>query len=218
MKRAEDISGQVIGSWTVLREVESRKLSRYWLCRCVCGDEVQVRQGALRNGLSNKCRKCAGVLTHRMSGHRLYITWAHILDRCTNVASKSYPYYGGRGISFYWENDPMGFITWILENIGDRPAENYSLDRIDNDGDYLPGNLRWAPQRMQCLNQRLRKDNSTGYKGVYKDKDKGKYRVVITDGNHRKVYLGYFEALEDAVAARKAAEEKYHPDEITSSR
>ena len=75
--------------------------------------------------------------------------------RCTNPKAHNYQYYGGRGISVYepWRHDAGAFITWIEENIGPRP-EGMSIDRIDNDGDYEPGNLRWATHSQQVRNRR----------------------------------------------------------------
>lgn len=82
-------------------------------------------------------------------------TWQGIKQRCYNPNEKAYQWYGERGIKVYepWINDYQLFKQWIIENLGHRP-EGYSLDRIDNDGDYTPDNLRWADQTTQVNNRR----------------------------------------------------------------
>ena len=100
---------------------------------------------------------------HGLTGHPLYFTWLGIRARCCNPDSRSYKWYGARGIGMHdeWLHDPAAFIAWIEENLGPRPAGRgsrsyplYTLDRIDNDGGYEPGNLRWATKAVQQGNRR----------------------------------------------------------------
>lgn len=84
----------------------------------------------------------------------LYNCWRGIKDRCLSPRNPKYARYGGRGICLYpaWASDFDAFETWINENLGPKP-EGHSLDRIDNDGNYEPGNLRWASPSIQGLNR-----------------------------------------------------------------
>lgn len=101
--------------------------------------------------------------------HYLNSIWSHVLDRCYLESCECYRNYGGRGIGVYepWREvshsklSPgfIRFATYILEELGERP-EGHTLDRIDNDGDYEPGNLRWADRLTQNDNRRTY-DHST---------------------------------------------------------
>ena len=86
----------------------------------------------------------------------LYYTWDNIRSRCFNPNNKKYKHYGARGITMYhqWRYDYTAFKEYILSTIGHRP-KNHSLDRIDNDGNYEPGNLRWATPKQQVKNSRV---------------------------------------------------------------
>jgi hypothetical protein len=95
-----------------------------------------------------------GFRLHGHAAHPLYPTWRNIVSRCENPADKAYPRYGGRGISILPEwRDVAVFITWIEGNLGPRP-EGMTLDRWpDNNGNYEPGNVRWADAKQQRANQ-----------------------------------------------------------------
>ncbi len=99
------------------------------------------------------CPSCWSV--QRFVDHPLYHTWKSIKYRCYNPRSKSYKNYGGRGIkiSDLWVDNFTAFEEWIDSNLGQKPYD-YSLDRIDNNGDYEPGNLRWASAQEQRRNTR----------------------------------------------------------------
>jgi Staphylococcus phage HNH endonuclease len=92
---------------------------------------------------------------HAMSGHPLLQTWYNMLARCQNPEHDGYHNYGGRGIQVHpdWRDDPRPFIEWLLANLGPRP-DGMTLDRINNDGNYEPGNLRWATHAQQAANRR----------------------------------------------------------------
>lgn len=90
-----------------------------------------------------------------LAANPFYDTWKSIKQRCLNPDNSAYPIYGGRGVTIYpeWAEDGRAFGAWILANLGPRP-EGCTLDRIDNDGNYEPGNLRWATAKEQTANQR----------------------------------------------------------------
>src|SRR5437868_4158760 len=96
---------------------------------------------------------------HGMTRHPLYSTWWQMVNRCNNPTSDSFAAYGGRGIQVCdrWAESFSAFV----EDMGERPPRT-TLDRIYNGGNYERSNCRWATQREQNLNQRVRKDSTSG--------------------------------------------------------
>lgn len=86
--------------------------------------------------------------------HPLFHSWAMANRRCSDPRHHRYKQYGARGIRFCrdWAFDFNAFARYVCDHVGPRPA-GYSLDRIDNDGDYCPGNIRWASQTEQIRNR-----------------------------------------------------------------
>ncbi|MFI5064092.1 MAG: hypothetical protein ACHP9Z_08965 [Streptosporangiales bacterium] len=96
-------------------------------------------------------------LSHGLARHPLYDCWRNMLDRCESPADPGYANYGARGIQVCPEwHDVAAFAGWIEANLGPRP-QGMTLDRINNDGNYEPGNLRWATHSEQARNQRPRR-------------------------------------------------------------
>jgi hypothetical protein len=130
-----------------------------WRCLCDCGTARVVLGISLRSGNSKSCgcKRRDDLRTHGLSKHPLYGTWSGVRWRCVSADCPNYADYGGRGIQIWpaWRDDPARFIADVTAELGERPV-GLSLDRIDNDGDYRPGNLRWATQSEQTLNQRPR--------------------------------------------------------------
>jgi hypothetical protein len=93
---------------------------------------------------------------HYLSKNPLYACWYNIKTRCYNPANPGYERYGARGIRLapQWENDRLRFVRDVLAEIGEKPNSLMTLDRIDNNGDYVPGNLRWATFETQQINSR----------------------------------------------------------------
>lgn len=124
-----------------------------------------------------------------------------MIERCTKTYSQAWDNYGGRGIKVCqrWKDSFSNF----LEDVGEPPTKKHSLDRIDNDGDYEPSNVRWALQDVQVHNQRGR--SKTGYKGVYKFRDK--YRASVLRSG-KQYYSGGHLTPEDAHKAYLELENK----------
>lgn len=133
----------------------------YWRVECVCGRTAEISGTSLREGTSKSCgcrvvEAAEARSTHGEArrGHRTaeYQTWISIRARCLNANNKLYKYYGGRGVGMCdrWRNS----YTAFLQDVGRKPFDGASIDRIDNNRSYEPGNVRWATQKQQCRNQR----------------------------------------------------------------
>lgn len=156
-----DITRERFGSLTALEYAgtDGQQNAR-WRCVCDCGAQV-VRSGrALRLGRSKHCgcgygqaQRRAVHVTHGESGAREYGVWSRMHDRCRSPGNKDYRHYGGRGITVCerWTG-PQGY-EHFLADMG-RAPDGLTLDRIDNDGNYEPGNCRWATRKQQRANQR----------------------------------------------------------------
>lgn len=128
-----------------------------------------------------------------------YNSWVSMKQRCTNPNDKRYAAYGGRGIKVCdrWFDSFENFLA----DMGKRPSLKHSIDRIDNDGNYEPGNCRWATNSRQIFNRHSY--GQSGFAGVRQSN--GKWEASIRKEGKRH-YLGRYENKEDAIAARKAAE------------
>lgn len=151
----KSLINQKFGLLTVLERVANNKHNRIcYKCRCECGREVVVESGHLKSGNTASCG-CLHGQHHGMENTKIYKTWSNIKTRCTNSKVKCYARYGGRGITFYkmWAESFVEFYNYVsqLPHFGEK---GYSLDRIDNNGNYEPGNLRWATAKQQGRNTR----------------------------------------------------------------
>lgn len=151
--------GKKFGKLTVL-EFSGKKGFHYtWKCRCDCGEiRNSIFATNLKRGLSKQCIKCGHVekgkklSTHRLSGHKVYQCWSKIKMKCYNPSNSDFYLYGARGITMFheWFNSFENFFSYI----GVPPSNKHSIDRINNDGNYEPGNVRWATPIEQANNKR----------------------------------------------------------------
>jgi len=158
MPAFSDIAGRRFGRLVAVAPVNVQ--GRYkWDCRCDCGALTTVDGRELRSGgtLSCGCLRRDTNRTHGCSQRTpTYRSWEHMLQRCFNPNEKHFADYGGRGITVCdrWRGTE-GFANFLAD-MGERPPGK-TVDRYpDNDGDYRPGNCRWATQKEQNANRRTR--------------------------------------------------------------
>lgn len=150
----------VFGRLTVVSRATNKGRRVAFNCVCQCGQTVQIVAFNLVSGDTKSCgclvKDTKPNLKHglcrRNNRHPLYATWRSMKDRCQNPSNEHFSSYGGRGISVCerWDNS---FPNFLLD-MGDRPTEQHSLDRVDNDAGYSPENCRWATSQDQALNRR----------------------------------------------------------------
>ncbi len=157
MPKLIDLTGQKFGRLTVLeRTGNSTDGKARWICECECGNVLVVQGNHLREGVTRSCG-CLAIetrTTHGLANTKIYHTWIAIKQRCLNPNSTNFYLYGERGITICDEwLDFQNFYDYVskLDNYGE---EGYTLDRIDVNGNYEPGNVRWANSKTQHRNTR----------------------------------------------------------------
>lgn len=155
MRPRADLSGQRFGRLIVLQRDEKPRTSHspYWVCLCDCGQEKVVSSTALKGGYTRSCGclKRELLSNSRIHDKQLYQVWQDMKQRCTNPRNKYYHRYGGRGIKVCpeWAEYDV-FYAWAMSH---GYAKGLQIDRIDNDGDYGPGNCRWATPKGNSNNR-----------------------------------------------------------------
>jgi hypothetical protein len=147
-----DMSGRKVARLTILERSARRNAtgSAFWRCRCDCGNEIEVSGVNIRNGQTQSCG-CVHI-THGMTLSPEYRIWRGMHQRCTNPNSTKYENYGGRGITVC---DRWRSFENFYADMGPRP-EGLTIERINNEQGYGPGNCKWATYSEQNLNRRKR--------------------------------------------------------------
>jgi hypothetical protein len=156
--KSKSLVGKRFSKLIVLKYAETKNESRFWSCRCDCGNKTLACSSALNSGHKKSCGCLARInlalsrITHGKSKTREYSIYCGMLARCYNRNKKIYRRYGGRGISVCkrWRHSFNNFLA----DMGNLPTPNHTLDRINNDGNYKPSNCRWATMAEQCKNRR----------------------------------------------------------------
>ena len=153
LNMSENLVGKTFGEWSVTAKSLNQKRNEwFYVCICKCGTTRSMAASRLKSGNSTKCHKCRNK-THGMSYTDTFRIWAGILRRCFNKNFKNYKYYGGRGITIC---DRWLKFEYFLEDMGERPPM-LQIDRIDNNGNYEPGNCRWVTSKVNNSNRIISK-------------------------------------------------------------
>ena len=179
---------------------KSTKKYRCGLYECqYCGKEFEAGTSSVKRGHTKSCG-CLRGDAHGLNSNRFYLTWYNMVKRCTNPKNKDYKNYGAGGITVCeeWLN-VSNFVAWAEATYPN--IEGYTLDRIDNDKGYSPENCTWSDRTTQAINQRIMKNNKSGYVGIYYYK---KYNTWGANIRINKILkqIGSFKTKEEAIQAR----------------
>lgn len=213
MGHAIDLTGMRFGRLMVIERTQSDSPHAVWRCKCDCGQERVVIGQNLRRHQQKSCgcldleRKTIHGAARNGKTTGEYNSWKAMRNRCYRKGNNFYKEYGGRGITVCdrWLHSFENFLA----DMGERPSPKHSIEREDVNGNYTPENCHWATMSEQIANQRLRHDNTSGHKGVSWDKVSGKWFAYINRNKEKRIRLGLFESLQDAIDAREKAEKEY---------
>jgi len=197
-KQVNDHIGSKINGIIILKYIKTDSCyNKYYECKCFCGNTFTATWSSINSGHTKSC----GCVTNKYGEYSKddrFKNWSAMIQRVTNPNNESYEHYHkliqGKIIEDKWVESPKCFY----DEIGYKPDNSYSIDRIDNHKGYVKGNVRWADRSTQ-QNNRDTKRGYSNHKYIYFDKRRKKYLVY---GNKRKIYLGQFETIEEALDAK----------------
>ena len=200
--RTLHLEGQTFGRLTVLARTENRGSLSAWRCRCACGAETTRTTKNLRSGGSLSCGCLRAETTTEMRtthGQRHtpeWGAWQNAKNRTGNASIPGWEHYGGRGITMHpaWRED----FSQFLAAVGPRPSPRHTLERLDVNGNYEPGNVVWATRQRQALNSRPLPLPVSGFRGVYANG--AGWRAALG-----RTHLGTFSTPEEASATYEKA-------------
>ena len=195
----EDITGKKFNKLTAIKLTDKpKKRGEIWLWQCECGNLKEICRTDVVS-LNTKSCGCLLRPRHGKCSSKTYKAWRAMRWRCGHD-----PYYLNITYSKEWE-----YFENFYRDMGEKPSENHSLDRIDVNGNYSKENCRWATHAEQMWNQGKRKNTRFKYKGVaYTSNEKNKYRSSILV-NYKRIHLGVFSTQEEAALAYNEAAKKY---------
>jgi len=204
MPKIVDLTGRRFGKLVALRIREPRGRRMVWICQCDCGKTSEVMSAQLTFGKTRSCGCLIGegcrkrLTTHGMTRSPENRIWRVMKSRCSNKRFHAYRYYGGRGIKVC---ERWALFVNFFADMGPRPSPTHSLDRIDSNGNYEPGNCRWADKFTQANNRRRKSPLGIGITA-----SGAKFVATITKDN-RIYHLGTFDTVGEASKVRSLVAE-----------